>query len=653
MSKQVTVQREHHISIAKDQFLTTLLEKFESEKERKLFGEFAAAIEALFHVNLIEKIEAFKAAFAPFSRLSGADHKLSTEALSQRQTALLGMVFDVIKAAHFEPISFEMYMSSIEKIFLSDLPIKVDWPRLDVHLLSDFYAMHPQQNPYHDATNKPPFHGHFALFYRGYGLHVMQGLFLEQKINLILSDVFPMVSSYAAQFLAYMSATLFASRRQKQRQSSSELNSDASDTAAVVIEHYTDKLKLDEQKLERISLLDTYNRAKQKGIGAVLWWLLKNIQIQEPTFKRLILIYREIPETFLQKQARKMKQRATRIKSKLERTAKNKLGMKKSGGGDGEKQQKEAEEEQVLLDEIGRKRKTETNVDANIYKTALKNVEDTYKLPIRVQYFSDVPMSDLEITYPAKCMSLKPMHQIYIVFSIFIGVWSILYELIFSGADTAFGYIMVLTAVFLMVRSIVWYRATESEYVRVLNQALAQSNVSSDHHTILGLIDSIKDHQFMETLLAYFMLLQNKSAVISDSDGVDRLCEKYLKEAFGDSINFPINGAMRKLTELGLFDSNAQSKNDSIRVKSLLDALSCVQQHYASAIQSFRKIGVKSTPHKNDGDDNDDVKQMEEDSTKNGNGNGNGSVPPIIDAGQISDDHFDATGDNEEFTSID
>ena len=69
---------------------------------------------------------------------------------------------------------------------------------------------------------------------------------------------------------------------------------------------------------------------------------------------------------------------------------------------------------------------------------------------------------------------------------------------------------MILTAIFLMVRSLIWYRSTESEYVRVLNQALSQSNISTDQDTMLSLVDSLDEQQFMETVLAYFVLLRNE-----------------------------------------------------------------------------------------------------------------------------------------------
>eukprot|EP00486_Rosalina_sp_Unknown_P016028 CAMPEP_0201594612 /NCGR_PEP_ID=MMETSP0190_2-20130828/191880_1 /ASSEMBLY_ACC=CAM_ASM_000263 /TAXON_ID=37353 /ORGANISM="Rosalina sp." /LENGTH=165 /DNA_ID=CAMNT_0048054297 /DNA_START=790 /DNA_END=1287 /DNA_ORIENTATION=+ len=165
---------------------------------------------------------------------------------------------------------------------------------------------------------------------------------------------------------------------------------------------------------------------------------------------------------------------------------------------------------------------------------------------------------------------------------------------------------------------------------------------------MLSLMDSVDTQQFMETILAYFVLLKNKDEIITDSDGVDRLCEKFMREEFGSDINVMIEGAMTKLTELGLFKSGGMSIEESIKVKELLDALSCAHQHYQSAIQSVRKITMMKQ-------DQDDQKRDIQDKEINDN-DGIMTTPPIIGASQISDDHFDGGNNNnndDEFTPID
>eukprot|EP01084_Bolivina_argentea_P290876 499770_1 len=118
-----------------------------------------------------------------------------------------------------------------------------------------------------------------------------------------------------------MTAKLFSSKK-KNKQNKNNNNITENESLKNI------DAKFDILKLERISLLDTYNSAKCKGINNILWWFFKNISICEPTFKRLILIYRQVPETFVAEQTRKLKEKANKLKSSLKKTAKKTIRFK-------------------------------------------------------------------------------------------------------------------------------------------------------------------------------------------------------------------------------------------------------------------------------------------------------------------------------------
>lgn len=132
--------------------------------------------------------------------------------------------------------------------------------------------------------------------------------------------------------------------------------------------------------------------------------------------------------------------------------------------------------------------------------------------------------------------------------------------------------------------------------------------------------------------------------MITDSAGVDRLCEEFMVSEFGQDINVMIEGAMTKLTELGLFgglsDSIESTKDDSIKVKNLKDAIQSIRLHYQSAIQSVRKI----KRHFIDTEDETDGVDLEEfiSSIRKTDNNGvKEPTPPIISAQDVRDAHFD------------
>ncbi len=104
----------------------------------------------------------------------------------------MNIIYSILSDAHFKPITFEMYNKSINKILISDLPITVDWDKSN-----------PIQNPYKNSQNTPPFHKHFSIFYRGYGINTINSLFIIQKLNLILHDLSLYLSKIILFYLSF------------------------------------------------------------------------------------------------------------------------------------------------------------------------------------------------------------------------------------------------------------------------------------------------------------------------------------------------------------------------------------------------------------------------------------------------------------------
>ena len=131
-----------------------------------------------------------------------------------------------------------------------------------------------------------------------------------------------------------------------------------------------------------------------------------------------------------------------------------------------------------------------------------------------------------------------------------------------------------------------------------------------------------------------------------------------MREEFGSDINVMVEGAMSKLTELGLFKSGGMSMEESIKVKELSDALGCVHQHYQSAIQSVRTITI-NTIHTTTIEEEEDEQKQDIERKETNDGMKKNTTPPIIGASQISDDHFDTNNNDDndndnvdEFTPI-
>ena len=225
---------------------------------------------SIIHVLSSKSLQSFKECFSCFSRHNAFPHTLPLDELKARQLKLMKMIYNILHDAHFEPITLELYKNSIEKVFLTDVPIKVDWAKLDSHLLTTFYDHYPSLNPYKDMAHRPPFYRHFSVFYRGYGLSEMESLFITPKLNLILADLEPIFKSYFSQCIAFLTATLHSKSNKKEKEKSKQSENG----------NGSKSINSDVLTMKRVSLLDTYKVAKSKGIRSTFYWLFKNIKIQ-------------------------------------------------------------------------------------------------------------------------------------------------------------------------------------------------------------------------------------------------------------------------------------------------------------------------------------------------------------------------------------
>ena len=74
---------------------------------------------------------------------------------------------------------------------------------------------------------------------------------------------------------------------------------------------------------KRISLKDTFKRAWHAGgIIGVLEWCIASVELQEPTYSRLVLLYRSLPEGLLQEKLRRAKEASHALSSSVKKRLK-------------------------------------------------------------------------------------------------------------------------------------------------------------------------------------------------------------------------------------------------------------------------------------------------------------------------------------------
>ncbi|ETO15443.1 hypothetical protein RFI_21921 [Reticulomyxa filosa] len=134
----------------------------------------------------------------------------------------------------------------------------------------------------------------------------------------------------------------------------------------------------------------------------------------------------------------------------------------------------------------------------------------------------------------------------------------------------------------------------ETLYHAVLNETLFHSKLACDLSALLQLIDSCNSQDLLETVIAYFALLQDKDkGALKTPEDVDKYCEQMLKDKFGTNINVEVNDSMKKLKTLGLMEERPNINNDSqspLTVKPLIEGIDCVHRHWMNFTSSFRQL---------------------------------------------------------------
>ncbi len=176
--------------------------------------------------------------------------------------------------------------------------------------------------------------------------------------------------------------------------------------------------------------------------------------------------------------------------------------------------------------------------------------------PIHIKSFHHIPQADLEVVFPTKRISMKPLDLVKLVTTGCVGLVLAASKLIFSAVLNP---VLLLTALATVVgyglRLIFQFRASVNRYHQLVTDAMYSKNRDTDLGVVLTLMDEVEDQEFREMVLAYWLLVHQGPM---DTRTLDQECEKYLKEHFGLVVDFEIHDALGKLRQLELVQVRSQ-----------------------------------------------------------------------------------------------
>ncbi|KAM5581610.1 hypothetical protein ABKV19_010718 [Rosa sericea] len=262
----IRIERESVIPVLKPKLIMSLANLIEHSSDRAEFLKLCKRIEYTIRAWYLLQFEDLMQLYSLFDPVHG-NQKLQQQSLSDKEIDVLEQNFltyllQVMEKSNFKIATDEEIEIAHSGQYLLNLPIVVDESKIDKKLLKNFFAENPQ-------PNLPDFADKYIIFRRGVGLDQTTDYFFMEKVDMII-----------ARFWAYL---LRITRAEKllSRRSSSRHTKDPKKDDEITSE--ADGEEAEDLYVERIRLENMELSVKS---------LLSKTTIKEPTFDRIIVVYR-------------------------------------------------------------------------------------------------------------------------------------------------------------------------------------------------------------------------------------------------------------------------------------------------------------------------------------------------------------------------
>ncbi|RDX63396.1 hypothetical protein CR513_58181, partial [Mucuna pruriens] len=260
----IRIERESVIPILKPRLIMTLANLIKHSADRVEFVKLCKRIEYTIRAWYLLQFEDMMQLYSLFDPISGAQkleqQKLPRQEIDELEQNFLVYLFEVMKKSNFKIATQDEIDIALSGQYLLNLPITVNESKLDKVLLKKYFEAHP-----HD--NLPDFYDKYIIFRRGIGLDKTTDFFIMEKVDML-------IARFWSYLLRISGLEKILSKWSKKR-------------------HVKDPKKDDEMNLEMEDYQDdVYERIRLEKLPLRVGSLLNKNTIQEPTFDRIIVVYR-------------------------------------------------------------------------------------------------------------------------------------------------------------------------------------------------------------------------------------------------------------------------------------------------------------------------------------------------------------------------
>ncbi|GLT68733.1 hypothetical protein SLA2020_409380 [Shorea laevis] len=265
----IRLERESVIPILKPRLIMTLANLIEHSSDRAEFLKFCKRVEYTLRAWYLLQFEDLMQLYSLFDPVHGAQklqqQNLSPAEVDSLEQNFLTYLLQVMEKSNFKITTNDEIEVARSGQYLLNLPIVVDESKLDKKLLRRYFEEHPHDDGLPDFADK------YIIFRRGIGIDKTTDFFFMEKIDVIIARLW--------RFLLRKTGLqkLFTRRSREQQKKDPKKDDEISSEAG------GETLVVERKRLENMDLS--------------IKNLLSRTTIQEPTFDRMIVVYRRASTT--------------------------------------------------------------------------------------------------------------------------------------------------------------------------------------------------------------------------------------------------------------------------------------------------------------------------------------------------------------------
>ncbi|CAN6574926.1 unnamed protein product [Malus baccata var. baccata] len=475
----IRIERESVIPIIKPKIIMTLANLIEHSSDRAEFLKLCKRVEYTIRAWYLLQFEDLMQLYSLFDPVNGAK-KLEQQNFSVKEVDVLEQnflkyLFQVMEKSNFNITSNEEIEVARSGQYLLNLPITVDESKLDKKLLKNYFAEHPQ-------PNLPEFADKYIIFRRGVGLDQTTDYFFMEKVDMMI-----------ARFWAYL---LRITRIEKllSRWTSGRPKSDPKKNDEIVSgpDGEDEDLCIERIRLEKMEL-------SVKN-------LLSKTTIKEPTFDRIIVVYRRA---------------STKAKEERGIYVKHFRNIPM------------ADMEIVLV-----------CFSRSFFFSSL--LWDFILLIALVQLMTWCG-TFCHLQPEKKNPGLTPMDWVKFLVSAVVGLVAVVGSVEMPKADLWVIIAILSTVIGYCAKIYFTFQQNLVAYQNLITQSMYDKQLDSGRGTLLHLCDDVIQQEVKEVIIAYYILMEQGKATLQDLDG---RCEELIKTEFNANCNFEVEDAVQKLVKL-------------------------------------------------------------------------------------------------------